>query len=102
LIWAIEALAKAGTLSIIGVYPQTARFFPIGEAMNKNVTIKMGNCHHRKYLPLLVNLVRSGVVKPERILTNIEPLTNVIEAYKAFDERQAGWMKVALEPALVA
>ncbi|HEY7327775.1 MAG TPA: zinc-dependent alcohol dehydrogenase [Gemmataceae bacterium] len=102
LIWAIEALAKAGTLSIIGVYPQTARYFPIGEAMNKNVTIKMGNCHHRKYLPQLLRLVRSGVVKPEKVLTNIEPLTNVIEAYKAFDERQAGWMKVALEPALLA
>lgn len=102
LIWAVQALAKAGTLSIIGVYPQSARHFPIGEAMNKNLTIKMGNCPHRKYMPLLVNLVRSGTVKPEKILTNIEPLTNVIEAYKAFDERQPGWMKVALEPVLVA
>lgn len=102
LIWAVQALAKAGTLSIIGVYPQSARYFPIGEAMNKNLTIKMGNCPHRKYLPLLVNLVRSGTVKPEKILTNIEPLTSVIEAYKAFDERQPGWMKVALEPVLVA
>ncbi|MGI5837951.1 MAG: alcohol dehydrogenase catalytic domain-containing protein, partial [Chloroflexota bacterium] len=32
LIWAIEALAKAGTLSIIGVYPQTVQLFPIGDA----------------------------------------------------------------------
>jgi threonine dehydrogenase-like Zn-dependent dehydrogenase len=32
LIWAVEALAKAGTLSIIGVYPQAARSFPIGKA----------------------------------------------------------------------
>jgi threonine dehydrogenase-like Zn-dependent dehydrogenase len=102
LVWAVEALAKAGTLSIIGVYPQSARDFPIGEAMNKNLTIKMGNCPHRKYLPLLVNLVRSGTVKPEKILTKIEPMTHVIEAYKAFDQRQPGWMKVALEPVLVA
>jgi threonine dehydrogenase-like Zn-dependent dehydrogenase len=43
--WAVEALAKAGTLSIIGVYPPTVRDFPIGEAMNKNLTIRMGNCH---------------------------------------------------------
>jgi threonine dehydrogenase-like Zn-dependent dehydrogenase len=35
LIWAVEALAKAGTFSIVGVYPQSARYFPIGEAMNK-------------------------------------------------------------------
>ncbi len=102
LLWAVEALAKAGTLSIVGVYPQTARSFPIGQAMNKNLTIKMGNCPHRKYLPMLVNLVRSGVVKPEKILTRIEPMMNVIEAYKAFDERQPGWMKVELEPVLIA
>jgi len=102
LTWAVEALAKAGTLSIIGVYPQTARFFPIGQAMNKNLTIQMGNCPHRKYLPMLVNLVRSGVVDPEKILTKMEPLTYVIDAYKAFDERQPGWMKVGLEPALIA
>lgn len=102
LIWAVEALAKAGTLSIVGVYPQSARYFPIGEAMNKNLTLKMGNCHHRKYLSMLVNLVRSGVVKPEKILSKIEPLTHVIEAYKAFDDRQPGWMKVALEPVLIS
>lgn len=102
LIWAVEALAKAGTLSIVGVYPQSTRYFPIGEAMNKNLTLKMGNCHHRKYLSMLVNLVRSGVVKPEKILSKIEPLTHVIEAYKAFDDRQPGWMKVALEPVLIS
>ncbi len=102
LIWAVEALAKAGTLSIIGVYPQNTRDFPIGEAMNKNLTIKMVNCPHRKYLPMLVNLVRSGTIKPEKVLTKIEPMTHVIEAYKAFDQRQPGWMKVALEPVLVA
>jgi len=100
--WAVEALAKAGTLSIMGVYPQSARAFPIGQAMNKNQTVQMGNCPHRKYLPMLVNLVRSGAVDPEKVLTRIEPLTNVIEAYKAFDEHQPGWMKVALEPALIA
>ncbi|HEY7153058.1 MAG TPA: zinc-dependent alcohol dehydrogenase [Gemmataceae bacterium] len=102
LLWSVEALAKAGTLSIIGVYPVSARSFPIGQAMNKNLTVKMGNCPHRKYLPLLVNLVRNGTVKPETVLTKVEPLMNVIEAYKAFDERQPGWMKVALEPALIA
>jgi threonine dehydrogenase-like Zn-dependent dehydrogenase len=102
LLWAVEALAKAGTLSIIGVYPISARSFPIGQALNKNLTIKMGNCHHRKYLPMLVNLVRSSTVQPEKVLTRMEPLMNVIEAYKAFDERQPGWMKVALEPVLTA
>jgi threonine dehydrogenase-like Zn-dependent dehydrogenase len=98
LTWAVDALAKAGTLSIIGVYPQTVRFFPIGMAMNKNLTMKMGNCNHRKYLPMLVDMVRSGEVDPAEVLTQHEPLSSAIDAYKAFDERQPGWLKVKLVP----
>lgn len=96
--WAVKALAKAGTLSIIGVYPQTHRFFPLGMAMNKNLTINMGNCNHRKYIPMLVDMVESGRVDPEKILTQREPLTSAIDAYKAFDQRQPGWIKVELVP----
>lgn len=98
LTWAVKALAKAGTLSIIGVYPQTHQFFPIGMAMNKNLTIQMGNCNHRKYIPTLVDMVESGQVDPEQILTQVEPMTSVIDAYKAFDTRQPGWVKVELVP----
>lgn len=100
LTWAVQALAKAGTLSIIGVYPPTHQFFPIGMAMNKNLTINMGNCNHRKYIPTLVDMVRSGQVDPEKILTQVEPLTSVIDAYKAFDTRQPGWVKVELVPGM--
>jgi threonine dehydrogenase-like Zn-dependent dehydrogenase len=91
-------VSQGRNASIIGVYPQTHQFFPIGTAMNKNLTINMGNCNHRKYIPTLVNLVRNGTVNPEQILTQIEPMTSVIDAYKAFDTRQAGWVKVELIP----
>lgn len=100
--WAVQGLAKAGTLSIIGVYPQTAEFFPIGAAMNKNLTINMGNCNHRKYIPMLVDWVRSGAVDPSKVLTQREPLLSAIDAYKAFDERQPGWIKVQLDPGMAA
>jgi len=99
--WAVEALAKAGTLSIIGVYPDTARSFPLGDAVNKNLTIQMGNCNHRRYIPMLVNLVRSGEVDPEQVLTKREPLTSALDAYEAFDRRQPGWIKVELEPTAI-
>ncbi len=96
--WGVQALAKAGTLSIIGVYPQQHQFFPIGMAMNKNLTINMGNCNHRKYIPILVDLVRNGTVDPAKILTQVAPMTSAIDAYKAFDTRQSGWVKVELVP----
>lgn len=97
--WAVEAIAKAGTLSIIGVYPETAQSFPIGAAMNKNLTLKMGNCNHRKYIPVLLDRVLTGVLDPEKVLTQTEPMTSALDAYKAFDTRQPGWIKVELKPA---
>jgi threonine dehydrogenase-like Zn-dependent dehydrogenase len=94
--WAIQSLAKAGTLAIIGVYPPDDTSFPIGMAMNKNITIKMGNCNHRKYIPHLIDLVRSGSFDPASIITQHEGMESAIDAYKAFDERRPGWMKVEL------
>jgi threonine dehydrogenase-like Zn-dependent dehydrogenase len=96
--WAVQSVAKAGTISIIGVYGQMSRTFPIGEAMNKNLTVTMGNCNHRKYAPMLVEMVRSGAFDPTAILTHTGPLVGAIEAYEQFDKRQPGWVKVMLEP----
>jgi threonine dehydrogenase-like Zn-dependent dehydrogenase len=96
--WAVEALAKAGTLSIIGVYGSSNRSFPIGDAMNKNLTIKMGNCNHRKYIPKLIELVMARAIDPAQVLTHQEPLSDAIGAYEAFDRREESWIKVELRP----
>ena len=96
--WAVQAVAKAGTLAIIGVYPESMRFFPIGKAMMKNLTIRSGNCNHRKYIPMLMQIVSAGSVKPERIITQDQPMRSVIDAYRMFADRKAGWMKVELRP----
>ncbi|MDQ2802881.1 MAG: glutathione-dependent formaldehyde dehydrogenase [Pseudomonadota bacterium] len=100
--WAVAAVAKAGTIGIIGVYPPAAQTFPIGQVMNKNLTIKAGNCPHRRYIPMLVELVRTGAIDPAKILSKVEPIQDVIEAYKAFDKRQPGWLKVELTPERMA
>jgi len=97
--WAVSSLAKAGTLSIIGVYSESMTTFPMGEAMNKNLTVKMGNCNHRRYAPHLVDLVRTGAIDPTQILSHVEPMTGVIPAYESFDRREAGWIKIELKPA---
>ena len=95
--WALKSIAKAGTLSIVGLYPE-GRLFPIGAALDKNLTIKAGNTPHRKYIPDLIELVEAGAVDPAEILTQTEPLADAIEAYKAFDRRESGWVKVELRP----
>jgi NAD(P)-dependent dehydrogenase (short-subunit alcohol dehydrogenase family) len=95
--WAVRAVAKAGTVLIIGDYPQTDRTFPIGEAMNRNLVLRMGNCNHRAITPHLIELARNGSVDPLGVLTQREPVAEAIEACHTFDRRQPGWMKVKLE-----
>jgi len=99
--WAVEVVAKAGTICLIGVYPPTVKTYPIGEAMMKNLTITMANCNHRKYIPRLVELTRSGVVDPSALITQIADVHDVVSAYEEFDRRRPGWLKVALEPSAV-
>jgi threonine dehydrogenase-like Zn-dependent dehydrogenase len=98
--WAIDSVAKAGTLSIVGVYSEQLQSFPIGKAMGKNLAVNMGNCHHRKYIPRLLRLIASGQVDPTKVLTKQEDLISAIEAYESFDRRETGWLKVELVPAL--
>ncbi len=96
--WAVQALAKAGTLSVIGVYSPESMRFPIGQAMNKNLTLNMGNCHHRKYIPRLIEMIQARRIDPAKVLTQVKPMTDAIAAFEAFDRRENGWIKVELQP----
>lgn len=61
--------------------------------MNKNLTIKAGNCHHRRYVPELLDLVSTGVVDPTRFITKQEEPVAALDAYRRFDRREDGWLK---------
>jgi threonine dehydrogenase-like Zn-dependent dehydrogenase len=94
--WAVEAVAKAGSIGIIGVYPPTFSSYPIGQAMNKNLTIRMGNCNHRRYLPRLIEMVATETIRPTDFTTQVETPATAIEAYETFDRRDEGWLKTVL------
>jgi threonine dehydrogenase-like Zn-dependent dehydrogenase len=78
------------------VYPPTFSSYPIGAAMNKNLTLKMGNCNHRRYLPQLLDLVVAGVVRPTDFITQTETPDTAVSAYETFDRREEGWLKTVL------
>jgi len=52
----------------------TASSFPIGVVLNRNLTVRAGNCNHRPYEPKLINLVASGAFDPTSIITEHEPI----------------------------
>lgn len=94
--WAVQAVAKAGTIGVVGVYPPQLRTYPFGEAFKKNLTIRTGNCPHRRYVPELVRMVAAGVADPSVVLTQVETVPEAVEAYASFDRRDEGWVKTAL------
>jgi threonine dehydrogenase-like Zn-dependent dehydrogenase len=95
--WATHAVAKAGTIGVVGEYPPQHHSFPIGEALRHNLTVKMGNCNHRRYVPGLLSKIATGGADPTTVLTQQESIPTALEAYEAFDRREPGWTKVVLE-----
>lgn len=95
--WAVRAVAKAGTIGTVGVYPPRVETYPFGEAFMKNLTLKSGNCNHRAIVPHLVSLVAAGALDPSPLATRWPAVEDVIEAYASFDRREQGWTKVALD-----
>ena len=96
--WAADSVSKSGTLAIIGVYPPRFESFPLGKAFQRNLTVKMGMCHHRRYIPKLVQLVASGAVDLTQVVPRHETLLSATEAYELFERRENGWLQVELVP----
>jgi threonine dehydrogenase-like Zn-dependent dehydrogenase len=65
----------------------------------KDLTFRIGICPIPELWGALVPLVQAGRLQPERVFTHRLPLTQGTEAYKIFDEKREGVLKVLLDPA---
>ncbi|MFC8047090.1 alcohol dehydrogenase catalytic domain-containing protein [Nocardia sp. NPDC057353] len=94
--WATDAVAKAGSIGVIGVYPPNFDAFPVGATVNKNLTVQGGNCNHRRYIPGLLGRVARGDIDPTRFITQRIETVAAIDAYREFDLRHDGWLKTVV------
>jgi len=46
-------------------------------------------------------MVEAGIIDPTEILTQKEPIENIVEAYKQFDLRESGGLKLQLSLSLI-
>ncbi|WP_299759334.1 zinc-dependent alcohol dehydrogenase [uncultured Pontibacter sp.] len=95
---AIMACRKGGTVSIVGVYGGLIDKFPMGAAMNKALTFRMGQMFAQKYIPELLNVVSEGKVDPSYMLTHKWTLDQGPEGYKMFKEKSDNCMRVVFTP----
>lgn len=95
---AILACRKGGTVSIMGVYGGFVDKFPMGAAMNKGLTLKMGQQHGQRYIPRLLEHIRRGEIDPSYLITHRARLADGQEAYDTFKEKRDGCMRVVFTP----
>lgn len=95
---AIMCCRKGGTISIPGVYLGLIDKVPIGPAMNKGLTFKMGQTHMQRYLEPLLQRVEAGEIDPSFVITHEVPLERGPEMYKTFRDKEDGCIKVVLKP----
>lgn len=96
--FALRLVRPRGTVSVIGVQ-QSRRFaFPLERAFAAGLTFRIGTCSVPEELPALFPLVQSGRLRPERTITHRLPLSDGVEAYRLFDAREAGTLKMVLLP----
>lgn len=95
---AIMCCRKGGTISIPGVYVGMVDKIPFGAAMNKGLTLKMGQTHMHKYMRPLLERIEKGDIDPSFVITHRLKLTDAPDAYQTFRDKKDGCIKVVMTP----
>ncbi len=94
--WAINSVRKGGNVSIVGVYGPTFNAVPIGNALNKGLTLRMNQASVKRHLPRLIEHIRAGRIDPKAIITHRVPLEEVADAYHIFSSKLDDCIKTIL------
>jgi 2-desacetyl-2-hydroxyethyl bacteriochlorophyllide A dehydrogenase len=93
---AIGAVGRGGVVSCIGVNQNPNFSFNMAGAFFRGLTFKTGTCSVQEYWPELIALIRQGRLNPERTISHHMPLAQGAEAYRLFDAREGGAMKMVM------
>jgi threonine dehydrogenase-like Zn-dependent dehydrogenase len=96
--WAINSVRKGGRISIVGVYGPTFNAIPIGNAVNKGLTLRMNQASVKRHLPRLIEHIEAGRIEPHKIITHRVPLEEVSDAYHIFSSKLDNCIKTVLIP----
>lgn len=87
-----------GIISICGVYAGLVDKIPMGMAMNKGLTFRMGQTHVNRWTDDLVRRIEEGQIDPSFVITHTARLEDGPEMYKVFRDKQDSCIKVVLKP----
>jgi threonine dehydrogenase-like Zn-dependent dehydrogenase len=94
----IYVCRPAGIISIPGVYSGLVDKIPMGQAMNKGLTFRMGQTHVNRWTDDLLRRIEEGQIDPSFVITHTVRLQDGPEMYKVFRDKQDSCIKVVLKP----
>jgi threonine dehydrogenase-like Zn-dependent dehydrogenase len=97
---AIAAVRRGGTVSVSGVYGGMADPMPMMQLFDKGLTMRMGQCHVRRWSDELLDLLKrdEDVLHVETLATHHVSLEDAPEMYRTFQRKEDGCLKVVLTP----
>ncbi|TNC13687.1 glutathione-dependent formaldehyde dehydrogenase [Methylobacterium terricola] len=94
----IYVCRPGGLISIPGVYGGLADKIPMGAAMNKGLTFRMGQTHVQRWTADLLRRIEEEQIDPSFVITHEVPLDQGPEMYRIFRDKQDSCIKVVLKP----
>jgi len=95
-----EAVRRSGTISVLGVYASPYDNFPIHRIFDKGLIMQFGQAQVHLYIDQCFEMVRSGKVVLDDIITHRLPLSKASEAYDMFKNKTDDCVKVIMKPEL--
>jgi threonine dehydrogenase-like Zn-dependent dehydrogenase len=95
---AILACRKGGTVSMVGVFAGLVDKFPLGALMHKALTLRSGQQHSQKYLPIVLDRLARGDIQTGYLTTHPMPLDDGPRGYDLFKHKTDGCLRVVFHP----
>ena len=106
----VMAVKATGSIGVVGVFiPKDPKAkdtlakkghmdFDFGNFWSKGQSIATGQANVKAYNRQLSTLISTGKAKPSQIISHELSLDEAPAAYKHFDDRDNGWIKIILKP----
>ena len=96
----ILAARKGGRVSVPGVYAGFVDKFPLGQMMEKGLTIRSGQTHVQKYMRPLYTAIAEGKIDSTFLISHRMGLEDGPEGYQKFHDDQDNYTKIVLKPGM--
>ena len=93
---AIDCTRKGGTVTLIGNLAPEVRF-PLQKVVTRQLKLQ-GSCASAGEYPICLELIASGKIKVDRLISKIAPLEDGNEWFHRLYNKEVGLMKVILKP----